>query len=334
MASSAFAEGAKVHLFSTVRVATERYILSQVSSCSGNESICHILRSLDMGAAPQPGTVKNLRESEIRQILEEEGFQVGTPGTSQVISQAASQVSSKIELIEIEGASVNVERVSFTIDSELIKEIVEEQIRSLIPNTSGQRWLVSLGLNSRMVQLASEDWTAKVIGIEQFQRELSRTRSPFVRRVQIRVSPLSGESSASQIWGTLRFTPEFRLLTFVNGLEKGSVIMDSDIAESWVGFAQYMDGAPRDASNVIGKRMKVTARPNSIVRFGVMEDLPLVNRGEEVQIKLLSGAIEMESRGRSFQSGTLGQSVDVEIEGSKKKVRSKVVAQGKVEVSL
>lgn len=321
LASSAWAEEARIHLYSQVRVATDRYILSQVSSCHGNDAICQVLRSLDMGPSPQPGTVKNLRENEIRQILEEEGYEMN----------AAADSKSTILIV---GSGVNVERLSFAIDSEQIRENVEEQVRSLLPNSGGQRWLVSLGLNSRQVQLSSEDWTAKVIGIEQFQRELSRTRSPFVRRIQIRVSTVSGETAGVQIWGTLRFTPEFKLLTFVNGLEKGAVITETDITDSWVGFAQYMDGAPRDASTVIGKRMKVAARPHSIVRFGVMEELPLVNRGEEVQIKLLSGAIEMESRGRTFQSGTLGQSVDVELEGSKKKVRSKVVAQGKVEVSL
>jgi len=314
----ALAEGAQIRLFQNARVATERYIFSQISTCSGDEAICNVIRTLDVAASPQPGTIKNLSVNELKQVLQEEGL----------------GVDSKAAPLEFVGSVVAVERISFVIDSEAIKQKIEEQVSEWIPSSAFQRWSVSLGLNSKSVNVTAEEWVAKVVGFEQFKSELLRSRTPFVRRVQIRITPLSGESSAVNVWGTIRFTPEFKLLSFVNGLDKGAIISEVDIAESWVGFAQFMDGAPRDRSLVLGKRMKVAARPSSIVRFGVFEEQPLVNRGDDVQIKLIDGSIEMESRGKSFQTGTLGQTVDVEMEGTKKKVRSKVVAQGRVEVSL
>jgi len=314
----ALAEGAQIRLFQNARVATERYIFSQISTCSGDEAICNVIRTIDVAASPLPGTVKNLGINELKQVLQEE-----------VIG-----VDSKAAPIEFVGTFVSVERISYVIESEAIKQKIEDQVSEWIPNSALQRWSVSLGLNSKSVNVTSEEWVAKVVGFEQFRSELLRSRTPFVRRVQIRISPLTGESSGVNVWGTIRFTPEFKLLSFVNGLEKGAIISETDIAESWVGFAQYMDGAPRDRSLVIGKRMKIAARPGAIVRFGIFEEQPLVNRGDDVQIRLVDGSIEMESRGKSFQTGTLGQTIDVELEGTKKKVRSKVVAQGKVEVSL
>lgn len=315
---SALAEGVQIRLFQNAHVATERYIFSQISTCSGDEAICNVIRTVDVAASPLPGTVKNITINELKQVLQEEGIGVN--------SKAAS--------LEFVGAVVAVERISYMIESEAIKQKIEEQITEGIPNSALQRWSVSLGLNSKSVNVTSEEWLAKVIGFEQFRSELIRSRTPFVRRVQIRISPLIGESPGVNVWGTIRFTPEFKLLSFVNGLEKGAIISDADIAESWVGFAQYMDGAPRDRSAVVGKRMKIAARPGAIVRFGIFEEQPLVNRGDDVQIRLVDGSIEMESRGKSFQNGILGQTIDVEMEGNKKKVRSKVVAQGKVEVSL
>ncbi len=315
---SALAEGVQIRLFQNAHVATERYIFSQISTCSGDEAICNVVRTIDVAASPQPGTIKYLNINELKQVLQEEGM----------------GVDPKSAPFEFVGTVVAIERISYMIESEAIKQKIEDQISEWIPNSALQRWNVSMSLNSKSVSVTSEEWVAKVVGFEQFRSELLRSRTPFVRRIQIRISPLTGESSGINVWGTIRFTPEFKLLSFANGLEKGAIISDADITESWVGFAQYMEGAPRDRSAVVGKRMKVAARPSAIVRFGIFEEQPLVNRGDDVQIRLLDGSIEMESRGKSFQTGTLGQTIDVEMEGTKKKVRSKVVAQGKVEVSL
>ena len=242
----ALAEGVKIHLFQSARVASERYIFSQVSTCSGEEAICNVVRSIDIAASPQPGSIKILNVNELKQVLQEEGILADT----------------KAGPIEVIGSSVTVERISYLIESEAIKLKVEEQISELLPITATQRWSVSLSLNSKAVPMTSEEWAPRVVGFEQFKSELLRARTPFVRRVQIRISPLAGESSGVIVWGTVRFTPEFRLLSFLNGVEKGAIIAEADITESWVGFAQIMDGAPRDRSSVVGKRMKIAARPN------------------------------------------------------------------------
>jgi flagella basal body P-ring formation protein FlgA len=60
----------------------------------------------------------------------------------------------------------------------------------------------------------------------------------------------------------------------------------------------------------------------------------LVGRGDEVEIKLISGALEMDAKGKALAAGSLGETIEVEMLGSKKRIKSLVLSTGKVEVKL
>ena len=318
LSSTGKSETVLLKLADRVQVQTERFVLAQVATCNGPEVSCRVLRSIDLGKSPRPAEKKVLTSTEISRILAEEGFEL----------DAASKE------ITIVGSSISIESVAFPVDSELIRQSIEEQLEPVMTKGALKKWTASLTINAKTINMASPEWGAKLIGIDKFTKEMEVSRSPFVRRVQIRVFGLNGREFADDVWGTLRLTPIFKALTIANGLEKGAVLSESDVSENWVSFAQFMEGVPSQKSSVIGKRAKMTLRPGSLLRWGVVEDVPLVGRGDEVQIKLISGALEMEAKGKAMNSGSLGQTVEVEVLGSKKRIKSLVLSAGLVEATL
>lgn len=318
LSDSGKSESITLTLFDKVQVHSERFILAQVATCAGSEIRCRLLRSIDLGKSPRPSEKKFLTGSEISQILKEEGFNL-EPNDKE---------------IAISGHSVTLESLSYPIESELIRQKVEEQLDPFMNTGTSKRWSVSLTLNSRLVNLPSPEWGAKLIGFEKHINEMLMSRSPIVRRVQIRVFNLNGRDYHEDIWGTIRFTPTFKALTILTAVEKGAVLSEGDVTESWVGFAQFMEGVPSEKSSVVGKRARISLRPGSLLRWGVIENIPLVGRGDEVEIKLISGALEMDTKGKAMASGSLGDTIEVEMLGSKKRIKSLVLSNGKVEVKL
>lgn len=318
--SSGFALAQKIqlHLHDRSQISSERIIVAQIATCSGTVELCKIIKSLDLGESPDPGGIRNISSSEILRLVRDEGFE-------QEVSNSE---------IAIDGSSCRVEAVGFAVNSEEIKDVVEEQVANLLPAIAMKRWTVSLSVNSKKIQLGSPTWEAKLLGIEKFQNELILSRTPFVRRAQMRITSLTGRKTTAEIWGNIRFTPEYKALSFSKFLEKGATITEDSLSESWVGFAQYMEGTPTSKTEVLGMRTKIQVKPGSLVRWNATEVIPLVTRGQEIKIKLTNGNVELDAKGKSLGQGILGSDVEVEIEGTKKRLTSKVIAMGQVEVKL
>jgi len=314
----AVAEQAVLHLHDRTQISTDRIIVAQVATCSGAGPLCKIIKSLDIGEAPDPGQGKSVKQGEILRMIADEGY-------DQLVLNKE---------ISVQGSETIVEAVGFLVNNEDVKNDVEQQISAALPAIGNKRWSVSLSINSGKVQLASPTWTALVLGVEKFANELTLSRTPFVRRIQIRLKSENGRKSQRDLWGNVRFTPEYKSLTYSKMLEKGSIVQEDSVSETWVSFAQYMESNPTIKTEVFGLRTKMQARPGSLVRWNMLETVPLVNRGQEVKINILNGQVHLQAKGRAMSGGVSGSEIDVEIEGTKKRMLSRIVSAGEVEVKL
>ena len=98
---------------------------------------------------------------------------------------------------------------------------------------------------------------------------------------------------------------------------------------------EYMNRCPRqsiDTDEVINYITLRNVRRGDLVKKSYLKRDHLVKRGDEVEIVIRSGAIELIVQGEALENGFMGDTIRVKREGSGKVLRGRVVSEGKVVV--
>jgi flagella basal body P-ring formation protein FlgA len=158
------------------------------------------------------------------------------------------------------------------------------------------------------------------------------------------------------------FNPEFkgtvalRLRVFVDGKEDGclalqgwvdrfgrvvcarrpvrynSILTAADLELKTVNMAAYPAGLITELAGAVGQLCKVTLFPGSPVRTCMLGAVPLVARGERVEILAASGGLRVSTLGIAKTAGGMGQQVQVQNIHSGKTVVGRVTGDATVEV--
>lgn len=92
--------------------------------------------------------------------------------------------------------------------------------------------------------------------------------------------------------------------------------------------------AVRDPSELVGLRAKQSLRKDRPVRSNQLEGVPVVERGDRVQLILRAGALQINATGRAQEKGAVGDWIRVVNVDSKRELSGRVDREGRVHVAF
>ena len=86
-------------------------------------------------------------------------------------------------------------------------------------------------------------------------------------------------------------------------IKGGKTIKQSDVTIEKKETTTFGDDVIYSLNDAVGKRVKMTLGGDSILKKRILEEIPLVERGEQVTIMVIKGDVVIKTAGRAMQSG-------------------------------
>jgi flagella basal body P-ring formation protein FlgA len=286
-------------------VGGQRIILGDVATVApdseADEALAQLVEAVDLGPAPAPGGKVVLRRRQIELRLESSGAPV---------SEIRWLIPDEVTLTG-EGQ---------TTDADLVKKIIQEYLERSEPYISGRFELISVTTSTP---------PALPNGKVEYRFVPQSSSNPSLLTGNIFFT-VDGQQS-----GRLRATAQVELslpaVVVVRDLPRGYVLIEEDLSESYVPYAQSK-GALKEAAQAVGQTLKTNIRAGAPVRDRDLVMTSMVKKGEIVTIIAQSGGLKITATGMARQDGALGQTIGVVNQDSKKTISAKVIGPGMVEV--
>jgi flagella basal body P-ring formation protein FlgA len=133
---------------------------------------------------------------------------------------------------------------------------------------------------------------------------------------------------------TARIRIDGTMLVVARTLPKGSLVGPSDVREQPCDVTAIPAGAPEGADALIGLRTVRALAEGVPWRTDLVEQPPLVLRGQRVALRLVAGGLRLDARGKAKQDGRPGEMVRVLNEDSRREIVGRVAPDGAVDVEL
>ena len=117
-------------------------------------------------------------------------------------------------------------------------------------------------------------------------------------------------------------------------IQRGTVLDPSDFRRVDRDANRLPRDVVRDVAEVIGLRAKRSLRKDGVFRASQVEGIPLVERGDRVQVVLQTGPLSVSAMGRAQETGALGDWIRVLNVDSKRELSGRVDAEGRVHVAF
>jgi flagella basal body P-ring formation protein FlgA len=286
-------------------VSGPRIILGDVATVApdsdSDQNLSQIVSQADLGPAPAPGAKLIFRKRQLENRLSSSGLP---------LSDIRWLIPEEIRLTGV-GQSA---------DSDLLKKIITDYLSRSEPYRSGRFELINLSFASPPTLNH---------GKVEYRFSPQRSSNPAHLTGVIYFS-VDGKEAAR-----LRVTAQIDLrmpsLVAVRDLPRGHVISEEDISESEVNFSQ-IKGALKEASQAVGQTLKTTVRAGAPIRERDLTSVSMVKKGETVTIVAQGGGLKITALGQAKQDGSIGQTIGVLNQDSKKTISAKVIGPGMVEV--
>ncbi len=121
------------------------------------------------------------------------------------------------------------------------------------------------------------------------------------------------------------------VIVFAEDLAKGERVYPWAVEEK----REYMNRCPRqniDPEEIVNYITLRNVRKGELVKRSYLKREHLVKRGDEVEIVVRSGTIEIAIRGEALDNGFMGDTIRVKRIGGGKVLRGRVISEGKVVV--
>lgn len=162
----------------------------------------------------------------------------------------------------------------------------------------------------------------------------TRARTPFRGRTSLTVSLYADERLVHRAVVTPYLKQVTQVLVPVRNLRVGSVVSDSDVQVVDWDAARLPRGAVQRRDEVLGLRVKRALQEGRPFRSDQVEGIPLVKRGDRVQLVLEAGPLRVSAIGKAQESGALGEWIRVMNPESRRELTGRVDAQGQVHVAF
>jgi flagellar basal body P-ring formation protein FlgA len=124
-----------------------------------------------------------------------------------------------------------------------------------------------------------------------------------------------------------------QVVVSTKALAKGTILHPDQLTTVTMDLTG-LNGASSQPAALFGKRLTRSLRSGSPVLATMIEELPLVRRGEPVRIVLSAGPMQLTALGLAHSDGRPGEVIRVQNSSSNKILHCRVTAPGQVEVIL
>ena len=141
-----------------------------------------------------------------------------------------------------------------------------------------------------------------------------------------------GGANYKSIKTTADVRVEMDVVALSHPLKKNQTIKEDDLYMKKVGLYDLSGSLLFDPAAVIGKRVKRFIKPGTLLTEEMIEETPLVRKGDRVAIIVESGILTITTPGEARMDGTKGKIIEVINSDSKKKIYAEVLDSGRVKV--
>jgi flagella basal body P-ring formation protein FlgA len=276
-------------------------VANVVAETTADQALANLIRDVDLGASPAPGTVQVLRRGQIVQQL---------TTTWAPVSDVRWTIPEEITLTG-DGQVT---------DNDSIRKIILEYLDRSEPYISGIYDLLNVTFSTP---------PALPPGKVEYRFSPQPSSNPAYLTGTIFFS-VDGQDT-----GRLRVTAQIDLrmpaVVAARDLPRGHVLSEIDLSESQVPYMQAK-GALTEIGPALGQTLKTTVRTGAPIRDRDLVTTSMVKKGEVVTIVAQTENLKITALGQARQDGALGQTISVLNHDSKKTISAKVIGPNLVEV--
>lgn len=162
----------------------------------------------------------------------------------------------------------------------------------------------------------------------------TRAPEPLRGRVPLAISLFAGNQLVRRAVVTPYVRRTERVLVPVRDLRPGTILSDADFTYADRDANRLPRDVVREVREVVGLRAKRSLRKDQTFRSTQIEGVPLVERGDRVQLIMQAGALRISAAGKAQESGARGEWIRVVNVDSKRELSGRVDAQGRVHVTF
>lgn len=162
----------------------------------------------------------------------------------------------------------------------------------------------------------------------------TRAAEPLRGRVPLTISLYAGEHLVRRAVVSPDVRRTERVIVPRRDIQRGTVLDPSDFRRVDRDANRLPRDVVRDVAEVIGLRAKRSLRKDDVFRASQVEGIPLVERGDRVQVVLQTGPLSVSAMGRAQETGALGDWIRVLNVDSKRELSGRVDAEGRVHVAF
>ncbi|MCP3870499.1 MAG: flagellar basal body P-ring formation protein FlgA [Gammaproteobacteria bacterium] len=125
-----------------------------------------------------------------------------------------------------------------------------------------------------------------------------------------------------------------KVLVATRSLSRGAVLSSADIKLKQMDITRLRRGYLEQPRQVVGKALKRSIRPDSILTPNLLSFSEVISRGAQVTILGQIGGISVRMEGKALGNGTTGERILVRNISSNRRIEATVMAPGIVKVAL
>ena len=307
-----------IELIPEATITDSQIFLGRISSCHGYSEACNDSLGIDLGVAPLPGKFTVISKSDIERLLKEEYPNIAITFTGSSQSKVFSAAKD--------------------IDPLIIQAQLEKAILEKMPGLSDIRFKID------HVQIIQAPKVGAFLYQIEFPNLFSRTFTSADKliesiaghrsyQIHILLDGSSEKPLSGQIVATI--SVERLVVTAKHRLQKGQHLRQENVAISWIpvngNVSKYLkdiDSYSQNNPPVLRSDIKM----GDPIPFDRLEFLPLIQKGQLVNIILKNDGLEVLGKAKTLNSGNENDLIEVIYPVTKKTISAKIIDKSTVEV--
>ena len=283
-------------------VSGQKIYLEDIADIKGEGHMTQRIRSICLGSSPQPGDTRTLQGKRISTILRSKHF---LPADVIITIPETVAVTRTFQIVPIER----------------YKDLFYKYVKDRIGNhadfsISNFKVTGNQPVSTGVITLKIADH-----GNREMLGYMSITTFVHVNAKSVQRVMLAG-------WVHL-----FKEIPCtVHPLEKDTVLSEKDVTSVRKDISKLPLNIVLNTKAAIGKKLKQSVRSGAYLRENMLDDVPAVNRGDQVLIVAESGTIRVTVMGETLEQGSPGDTIRVKNATSKKIISAEVVDASTVRV--
>lgn len=299
----------------------ERLFLRDIASCENRQGLCDELNGIDLGPSPQPGKIKSLPRATLEDVLRRE--------------------VSTIEFVASGPDEIRVETPGFGLDPARVSDVILSRIRECAQGLTDVTvdafkvsWVGGVVTRTPDASVECVDEAAFEDGVcseEELRQFFVGDRTYKL----VAVDRLPNDESAStevKVRGHAVIRKKLPVLK-TSRASSGPVALE-DLSFVYVPLPRNAEAVATHLDEILGKRVTATMLPNKPIPKSVIQRDIAVRRNQALTLHLRRGGVAVGTQVRAVGEGVVGDEIEVEYAGTKKRIQARIMGAGDVEVQM